>query len=875
MAGFNSFPLLGYQLLTLLPTVSKRYKLILSNSRKLSKKLANKMGPRKGNGEYARIITPPGKGSKKSRYSLILDESNNENIVFLDCTQTKESSLNFLILFLNSFFEKSTIAPLFDPKKASLVGCYLDTAFLTYNKKFGIEFHTVTEEFLNFTRFTYVKLRNNFLEYLVLRELSNDPKLKGQIADFVSGKIELVFDMVPAKRINLFLDTINLWGIQTDAFCMVAALAGRKSLCQLSRNKFLRENKQVAERIRRNPELVSALDNNLLNLESQVDFPDLDDYIIATGKALNKFIESLKPEYVLLDEQETLAKALMEYEVAIQSSPIALVYHPNFGGVDSFVDLLTKIFNKARRDNDIYPELAVTSGLMLVLFLNKLLEVERNRKYLENILTIGQEVSDFMVKSRNEIKQKDPESPFANYEQAGLALTGLIPVCLNNYESDLAMVINDKAQKLAEKYELTGILVQTHWTKFVFTQDYEDLLKVYKLYPKIVYPQIVEQDNSERSIDKMKALMAAGVFEERDKFAHYSEAITLSTGLPYSTKEVITSNDLFHERLTQYTIQIFFYVEKAYLENTWQSIKAQLEKSRIYARALESETSTQKALENVFAWKTLLLLSILEKDKEQTLLFCQKIENLPFKSTTNEMFLAKARNAFGCFSNKEFSDSLDIMDLPIEERDPWSRLLEKIFNLEFRTLLETRIKFFSRAILFVEGPTELKVFPIWASKLGYEFKEAGIGVIPLIGASKANFHLRFWGEIIESAKSFTKRSALPIFMIFDFSAKTFGDEAVNQGLVPQNNCFVLSSGDIEDYYPTDVLIQVLEEMTGKKPLATNLMGGRVKAIDHFLRKNGYLDEWKIQIGVRVAKLTAASQIPDEIKEIMEKIVKLS
>ena len=121
---------------------------------------------------------------------------------------------------------------------------------------------------------------------------------------------------------------------------------------------------------------------------------------------LNNFVESLKPRYALLDAQETLAKTLMEYENAIQKMPLELIYHPQFGSVDDFVDRLTQVFNKAKNNNEVYPELAVTSGLLLVLFLNKLLESERNRKYIDKLLTIAQEVSDFMVKSRTKLSKE-------------------------------------------------------------------------------------------------------------------------------------------------------------------------------------------------------------------------------------------------------------------------------------------------------------------------------------------------------------------------------------------------------------------------------------------------------------------------------------
>jgi hypothetical protein len=221
---------------------------------------------------------------------------------------------------------------------------------------------------------------------------------------------------------------------------------------------------------------------------------------------------------------------------------------------------------------------------------------------------------------------------------------------------------------------------------------------------------------------------------------------------------------------------------------------------------------------------------------------------------------------------RESVDPLSVIDLPVEERDPWSRLLEKIVSLDFKASLQDRLKFFSKAILFVEGLTEEKVFPVWAKTLGFDFEQQGIGIIGLIGASKANFHLRLWGEIINSVKTLTNKKHLPIYMVLDLNAKSHGEEAISQGLVSQSNCFILSLGDIEDYYPINALAKALEEMCGKKPLREDLRGGRVHAIDHFLRKNCYYKDWKIPLGIKVANLTLAAQIPLEIQNIIKTIV---
>ena len=868
LAGFDSFPVLAYKLLDLLPLVSNAYEVILVNSRALSKKLSRKIGNDKTKMVKGHVITPMGPGSKNSRYSLIIDEAGKESIVFLDASKTRESAIRFLILYLNHFFSINSTISMFDPKKMSLVGASLGSSFARYNKKFGISFFSITDFFLDLARDFYIKFRTSYIEYLTLKELSVDKDCEGELSDFISAKIELLFTLTPPSDIRFFLDTINVWGMQTEGFTLVVGLSAKKPLYVLAKNKFKRENAQMLKRFAKHPDLVLALNEHASDLELQDEYDSFESYIEASCKRLDTFVGGLNPEYAWLEESVTIIKACKWYEEAIEKT--RLVYNPQFGSVDDFIRFLTDTFYKGRNDRRIYPEISIIAGYGLVNFLHKLLLVDPCKEYLEKILAIAPDVSDFIVISHGEIKRKHPESRFLDYEVPALVLTGLIQVCINNQKFDLVESLLMKSEEFARKYDLAGILVQVYWTKFLFYQDYESLLKVYKLHLKIIYPDFVKENDFEVFSRKIQALLAAGVFEEKDKFKHYSDAIELSKDFPFSCEDV-NEEDLLHQRMSHYIAQIFFFVEKALTQESLKAIEEELSQAKPYAVALDSELTVKTDVANILAWKTLLLLHLLKKEKSKINDVISKIEKIPFKSQTTEMFLTKAKKVAFYFNGIESSDPLSIMDLPIEGRDPWSRLLEKIVSLDFKVSVQDRMKFFSRAILLVEGPTEAKVFPIWAKTLGFDFKELGIVIVYLIGASKANFHLRLWDEIINSVKTVTNKKYLPIYMVLDLNAKSHGQEAISQGLVSESNCFILSMGDIEDYYPTDFLTKALEEMCGKKPLDEDLRNGRAHAIDHFLRKNGYHDDWKIPLSIKVANSTPAEQIPAEIQNIIKAI----
>ena len=155
--------------------------------------------------------------------------------------------------------------------------------------------------------------------------------------------------------------------------------------------------------------------------------------------------------------------------------------------------MLTDIFNKGKNERSIYPENSVIAGYALVNLLRNLLLVDPCEEYVEKVFTLGPEVTDFIISSHDEIKRKHPDSRFLDYEVPALIMTGLIQVCINHKKFSLIEGIMLKCEELGEKYDLAGILVTVYWTKFLFYQDYEALLKVYKLYPRIVFPEIVKR----------------------------------------------------------------------------------------------------------------------------------------------------------------------------------------------------------------------------------------------------------------------------------------------------------------------------------------------------------------------------------------------
>jgi hypothetical protein len=107
-------------------------------------------------------------------------------------------------------------------------------------------------------------------------------------------------------------------------------------------------------------------------------------------------------------------------------------------------------------------------------------------------------------------------------------------------------------------------------------------------------------------------------------------------------------------------------------------------------------------------------------------------------------------------------------------------------------------------------------------------------------------------------------------MLVDSDGEAYAEQAVDEGLIKQENSFVLSKGTIEDYYPIGVLRRSIKEMCGKEPALDSLKGKKEHAIDSFLKRNNYRGEWKICLGKKVAQAMTESQVDSEIRELLER-----
>ena len=175
--------------------------------------------------------------------------------------------------------------------------------------------------------------------------------------------------------------------------------------------------------------------------------------------------------------------------------------------------------------------------------------------------------------------------------------------------------------------------------------------------------------------------------------------------------------------------------------------------------------------------------------------------------------------------------------------------------------------FYADGAIFVEGRSDKIVFPIWARKMGIDFEEFGISVIPTHGKASGRYHLTVWTDA-------TENTGIPYYFILDKGAEKEAKKLTKK-LKTGENLFLLKKGALEEYYPTDRIVEALKQeydIEIVKEEEKQLVTPKDETIEKFiLSKKKDTTGWKTAIGRIVAESMSVEEIDDEIKGILERI----
>jgi hypothetical protein len=438
----GSFPAIAYHLIELLQLSSGDYKFVLFQSSKISRNFAR----HQDNNKKDMIVgSTEGTTIKGSKYSLLI-EPTNEAYVLLNSRLTTESEAIFLVRFFNGLFRYLRSTPVDNFDHTEIVSAKLVECLCQYNRKFGVEYVSVTPFLQEWSLDIFVKLRIAYFEQAVLRNLATSESLGGEILEYVSSKIHRIF--TATRELNSFNDVMNLAGSYISALSILTSLVSNQKLFSIAKNKFDREDSKIKKRMRKHEDAIEAVEELKKAMMSTSTNSNFSDFLEATCASLQSFFITVKPTYVWLGGAEPLAEASKTYLNEIQNNSPAI--HPQFGDIDTFLMLLSSIFDQPDSNPDIYPEPAIECGTLLLELLIALVRFEKNELHFQRALEVGKKLSALIEENADIIKKKNPRS-LLDHVQAASFLMELATMCTNFRKWEITITLLDEAIEIAQK----------------------------------------------------------------------------------------------------------------------------------------------------------------------------------------------------------------------------------------------------------------------------------------------------------------------------------------------------------------------------------------------------------------------------------------
>lgn len=174
----------------------------------------------------------------------------------------------------------------------------------------------------------------------------------------------------------------------------------------------------------------------------------------------------------------------------------------------------------------------------------------------------------------------------------------------------------------------------------------------------------------------------------------------------------------------------------------------------------------------------------------------------------------------------------------------------------------------TNSLLFVEGPSDRIIFSKWCALMGSPLIRPAVHIVEMGGKDKHK--AATWKHIID---------AIPrtgIGLIFDSDLADREKNEIERTIGPENKVWRFEEGTIEDYYPLNMLVQILtdeyEPDEEKENSIKDLEPGSIsKKISRIMGKK---TNWKVKVAEMISThCSSESDIPDSIRGYLAEIVK--
>ncbi len=180
--------------------------------------------------------------------------------------------------------------------------------------------------------------------------------------------------------------------------------------------------------------------------------------------------------------------------------------------------------------------------------------------------------------------------------------------------------------------------------------------------------------------------------------------------------------------------------------------------------------------------------------------------------------------------------------------------------------------YFANKVVFVEGPSDQIFLRAVAIKLGVDLRD--VVLLSMEGKGNTTAVVSQW---LEGTHGF-----VPLFVILDADAERVREELVSKRLLKKRETYVWKKGEIEDYYPPDIVKQAMETINEEYALDIDLdkvfkkiktKGVKAAALDLGKKRAVIKDRWKVILARKVAEHipTFEGDIDSEIQEVVQRL----
>jgi len=181
--------------------------------------------------------------------------------------------------------------------------------------------------------------------------------------------------------------------------------------------------------------------------------------------------------------------------------------------------------------------------------------------------------------------------------------------------------------------------------------------------------------------------------------------------------------------------------------------------------------------------------------------------------------------------------------------------------------------FFANRIIFVQNESDQIAVKAFAELMGKDLSD--VLILPFKTKDNGWTHLRSWIDIAHGA--------IPIYLILDSTAGPEVDKLVKDGKVERDMYHIWRLGEIEEYYPSDVLREALQNLNARYNLGLDankimkqIREGKFRQSDIAIgEKQKVLGRsWKVLLAEQVAELLpqTKAQLRDEVTIAMGEAV---